>query len=129
MAKLTYADVMKMNEGAFFALVINEGAQDWMKDAIKRKEVRKSYPRKAVMDEYGNPIKKLNKSGKEYTVTEADKSKKPSIKHSPISFFSIKKAFCVEVLHIEKVAQEDVSNFRMRFEGFLEELENAEPAE
>lgn len=126
---MTYAEVMKMNEAQFFALVIQQGAQEWMKKAVERVEVRKSYPRVAVKDEQGNPIKKINKAGKEYTVTCADKSRKPSIKHSPISFFSIKKAFCEEVLGIEKVVKEDVSTFRGRFADFLEELDNAEAAE
>ena len=128
MAKKSYSDVMAMKEGEFFALVITEGAQDWMKEAVKRLEVRKSFPRKPVLDAMGNPVKKINKSGKEYVVTKADKNAKPSIKHSPISFFSIKKAFCEEVLKIEKKVPEDVSNFRGRFEEFLEELDNAEAA-
>ena len=117
--EFTYEEVMALKEGEFDALVEEMNALDWYEKALDRKEARETYPRKKVLDEQGNPIKKINKSGKEYTVTEADYSRKPTIKNVPISFFSLKKAFCEEVLGLEKKAPEAKENFRTRGKDFI----------
>lgn len=84
---MTMAEVMAMKEADFMELAKND--IEWLKKAAKRKEDRKSYPR----------VKATNKKGK--VVYVADKSQEPRISKSPISFMSLKKAYCVEVLKLE----------------------------
>ena len=124
----TYEEVMALKEGEFDALVEEMNALDWYENALNRKEARETYPRKKVLDEQGNPIKKINKSGKEYTVTEADYSRKPTIKNVPISFFTLKKAFCEEVLGLEKKEVVKPETFRERGKKFVEERKAAKAA-
>ena len=93
MAKNTYtfAVVMAMKESDFTALAISKD-KEWLEAAVTRKEARKVYPRVSVW----------NEEKQKYTHV-ADRTKKPNIKMSPISFFSLKKAFCEEVLKIAPV--------------------------
>ena len=122
----TYEEIMKLEEVPFFAVVVEEfNAKEWLKEALTRKEKRETYPRKKVLDANGNPIQKISKkNGKPYFVMEADYSKKPSLKMSKISFFSVKKAFCEEVLHLEKKTPEVKETFRTRMDKMLAELED-----
>lgn len=93
-SKLTYALVMAMKEDTFkVEATSNETKRKWLEEAVTRSEVRKVYPRIRVYDEE-----------KDKYIYVADKTQKPSIKTSPISFFSLKKAYCEEVLKIEKAS-------------------------
>lgn len=87
----TYAVIMAMKESDFTTLATSKD-KDWLDAATERVEPRKVYPRMAVWSEEKSKMVYL-----------ADKSKKPTIKMSPISFFSLKKAFCEEVLKIAPV--------------------------
>lgn len=91
-SKYSYGDVMRMNEAEFIAVAGANKA--WLKEAAQRTEVRKTYPRK----------QEWNEEKQRYT-SVADKSKKPTIKTAPISFMSLKKAYCEEVLKLEKKVQ------------------------
>ena len=88
-SKYSYGDVMRMNEAEFIAVAGKD--KEWLKEAAQRTEVRKTYPRKMEWNE------ELQK----YTFV-ADKSKKANISTSPISFMSLKRAYCEEVLKLEK---------------------------
>lgn len=87
--KYTYATVMAMDETTFTTLAVSKN-KEWLAEALERTEARKQYPRIAVWNE---------EKGKNVFV--ADKTKKPTVKVAPISFLSLKKAFCDEVLKIE----------------------------
>lgn len=94
-SKYSYGDIMRMNEAEFLAVAGTTVANKaWLKEAAGRTEIRKSYPRKSEWNE-----EKLK------YVSVADKSKKPTIKTVPISFMSLKKAYCEEVLKLEKKVQ------------------------
>ena len=94
-SKYSYREIMAMNEAEFLAIAsTSEKNKVWLKDAVARTEVRKSYPRKHEWSEEKNRY-----------VSVADKSQKPTIKTVPISFMGIKKAFAVEVLKLEKASQ------------------------
>lgn len=94
-SKYSYGDVMRMNEAEFLAVAGTTVAnKEWLKEAAQRTEVRKTYPRK----------QEWNEEKQRYT-SVADKSKKPTIKTAPISFMSLKKAYCEEVLKLEKKVQ------------------------
>ena len=54
----------------------------WLKDMAKKTEMVEEYPKKIVIDE----------NGREKAV--ADKSKKAKLVEKPISFLTLKKAFC-----------------------------------
>jgi len=99
--KYTYAMVMAMDESTFTTLAISKN-KEWLAEALNRTETRKQYPRIPVWSE---------EKGKNIYV--ADKTKKPTVKVSPISFFTLKKAFCDEVLKLEPKSQEQ-DNFRSR---------------
>lgn len=124
--EFTYEEVMDLKEGEFDALIEEMNALDWYEQALDRVEIRKTYPRKKVLDEQGNPVKKINKSGKEYAVTEADYSRKPNITHTPISFFTLKKAFCEEVLGLEKKVIVKPETFRERGKDFIKKRRAAQ---
>ena len=78
-----------MSEAEFIAIAGKD--KEWLKEACQRTEVRKTYPRKP----------EWNEEKQKYTFV-ADKSKKASITTSPISFMSLKRAYCEEVLKLEK---------------------------
>lgn len=88
-SKYSYGDIMRMNEAEFIAVAVANKA--WLKEAAQRTEARKTYPRKT----------EWNEEKQRYT-SVADKSKKPTVKVAPISFMSLKKAYCEEVLKLEK---------------------------
>ena len=91
-SKYSYREIMAMNEAEFLAIAST--SKEWLKEAVARTEVRKSYPRKHEWSEEKNRY-----------VSVADKSQKPTIKTVPISFMGIKMAFAVEVLKLEKASQ------------------------
>lgn len=94
-SKYSYGDIMRMNEAEFLAVAGTTVANKaWLKEAAGRTEIRKSYPRKSEWNEE-----------KQKYVSVADKSKKPTIKTVPISFMSLKKAYCEEILKLEKKVQ------------------------
>lgn len=101
--KYTYAEIMVMDEKTFNALATSSGNKEWLKEAATRTEIRKTYPRMAVWNE---------EKGKNVYI--ADKSKKPKTKTAPISFLSLKKAYCVEVLKIQKKSAAKKETFRDR---------------
>ena len=88
-SKYSYGDIMRMSEAEFIAIAGKD--KEWLKEACQRTEARETYPRKPEWNE------KLQK----YTFV-ADKSKKANITTSPISFMSLKRAYCEEVLKLEK---------------------------
>ena len=88
-SKYSYGDIMRMSEAEFIAIAGKD--KEWLKEACQRTEVRETYPRKPEWNE------KLQK----YTYV-ADKSKKANISTAPISFMSLKRAYCEEVLKLEK---------------------------
>ena len=88
-SKYSYGDIIRMSEAEFVAIAGKD--KEWLKEACQRTEVRETYPRKPEWNE------KLQK----YTYV-ADKSKKANISTAPISFMSLKKAYCEEVLKLEK---------------------------
>ena len=89
-----------MNEAEFLAVAGKD--KEWLKEACQRTEVRETYPRKPEWNE------KLQK----YTYV-ADKSKKANITTAPISFMSLKKAYCEEVLKLEKKPRKETFRDRM----------------
>lgn len=106
-SKYSYREVMNMNEKEFGAIATTNAANKaWMKEAIKRVEIRKSYPRIAVFSEEKGKI-----------VYVADKTKKATTKQVPISFMSLKKAFCTEVLKLEFSTPKKQETFRERYEA------------
>lgn len=88
-SKYSYGDIIRMSEAEFTAIAGKD--KEWLKEACQRTEVRETYPRKPEWNE------KLQK----YTYV-ADKSKKANITTAPISFMSLKRAYCEEVLKLEK---------------------------
>ena len=88
-SKYSYGDIIRMSEAEFVAIAGKD--KEWLKEACQRTEVRETYPRKPEWNE------KLQK----YTYV-ADKSKKANISTAPISFMSLKRAYCEEVLKLEK---------------------------
>lgn len=100
--KYTYAMVMALDESSFTTLATSKN-KEWLEEAVTRTETRKSYPRVSVW----------NEEKQKYTHV-ADKSKKPTVKVCAISFFSLKKAFCEEVLKIEKATAKKKPTFRER---------------
>lgn len=100
--KYTYAVVLAMDETAFTALATSKN-KEWLDEAVTRTEPRKTYPRIAVWSDE-----------KQKNVYIADKTRKPIVKMAAISFFSLKKAFCEEVLKIEKVSDKKKPTFRDR---------------
>lgn len=100
--KYTYAMVLAMDETSFTTLATAKN-KEWLEEAVTRKEARKQYPRIPVW----------NEEKQKYTHV-ADKSKKPTVKMVDISFFSLKKAFCEEVLKIEKASSKKKPTFRER---------------
>lgn len=88
-SKYSYGDIIRMSEAEFVAVAGKD--KEWLKEACQRTEVRETYPRKPEWNE------KLQK----YTYV-ADKSKKANISTAPISFMSLKRAYCEEVLKLEK---------------------------
>lgn len=104
---ITYQDIMKLKEAQFAEFIQKAGEPsyiEWVKKASKRTEERKNYPRTKVWD-----------AEKGDFVLKADKSRKPNITQSPISFMSLKKAFCEECLGIQKKAPTKKETFRDRF--------------
>lgn len=101
--KYSYADIMAMNEKTFTDFVNAANNKEWLKEAANRTETRKTYPRMKVWSE---------EKGKNVYV--ADKSKKAKVKTAPISFFSIKKAYCDEILKIQKKGNAKKETFRDR---------------
>ena len=91
-SKYSYGDIIRMSEAEFVAIAGKD--KEWLKEACQRTEVRETYPRKPEWNE------KLQK----YTYV-ADKSKKANISTAPISFMSLKRAYCEEVLKLEKKVQ------------------------
>ena len=91
-SKYSYGDIMRMNEAEFIAVAGKD--KEWLKEAAQRTEVRKTYPRKH----------EWNEEKQRYT-SVADKSKIPAISIVPISFMSLKKAYCEEILKLEKKVQ------------------------
>lgn len=107
--KHTYREVMNMNEEAFTNLVCSNAAgRAWVKEAADRTEVRRSYPRKDVYDE---------KKGK--VIYVADKTATPVENVVPISFMSLKKAYCAEVAKIAPAAKSS-ETFRERMKAAAE---------
>ena len=102
--KYTYADVMKMKEVEFKALIHSKPEyKAWLTEAVERTEAREIYPRMKVWSE-----------DKQKFVYVADKSKRPVIKSAPISFFTLKSEFCAEMLKIEKKQDTAKPTFRDR---------------
>lgn len=91
-SKYSYGDVMRMNEAEFVAVAGKD--KEWLKEACQRTEVRKTYPRKMEWNEEKLRYRSV-----------ADKSKIPTVSIVPISFMSLKKAYCEEVLKLEKKVQ------------------------
>lgn len=88
-SKYSYGDIIRMNEAEFIAVAGKD--KEWLKEACQRTEARKTYPRK----------QEWNEEKQKYTYV-ADKSKKANITTAPISFMSLKRAYCEEVLKLEK---------------------------
>jgi hypothetical protein len=105
--EITYQDIMKLKEAQFTAFIQQAGEPsyiEWVKKASQRTEERKNYPRVKVWDAEKNDF-----------VMRADKSRQPRVTQSPISFMSLKKAFCEECLGIQKKAPVKKETFRDRF--------------
>lgn len=100
--KYTYAMVMAMDETSFTTLATSKN-KEWLEEAVNRTEARKQYPRVSVWSDE-----------KQKYVHIADKTKKPTVKMVAISFFTLKKAFCEEVLKIEKIGAKKKPTFRER---------------
>lgn len=99
-SKYSYGDITRMNEAEFLAVAGKD--KEWLKEACQRTEVRKTYPRKP----------EWNEEKQKYTFV-ADKSKKANITTSPISFMSLKKAYCEEVLKLEKKPRKETFRDRL----------------
>lgn len=109
--ELTRETVMALKEDAFFNLCkLEADYKTWLKEALNRTETRKTYPRK----------KFWNEEKQKFTYI-ADKSKKPIFKTAPISFFTLKAAFCDEMLGMEKKVTEKPVSFRDRLAALLDE--------
>lgn len=102
MAKIKYEDVMAMKEVEFYDFATAHH-KEWMGEAIHRTEVRKTYPRVPAYNEEKGKI-----------VYVADKTQPAKVKHSEISFFSLKKAYCAECLNIKPVEKKK-ETFRERY--------------
>jgi len=109
MAKYTFEQIMDMKEPAFVAMVAKEKKQAEYNEICGRTTTQKKYPK------VQKPMKKTAKNVKDGTYDankltwQADKTKKPTIVHKPITFFEVKTAFAKEVLKLEpkgKVAKE-----------------------
>lgn len=108
-SKYSYREVMNMDETTFTNLVCSNAAgRAWVKEAVDRTEVRHSYPRKAVYDE---------RKGKAIYV--ADKTATPVENVVPISFMSLKKAYCAEVAKIAPATRSS-ETFRERMKATAE---------
>lgn len=99
-SKYSYGDITRMSEAEFLAVAGKD--KEWLKEACQRTEVRKTYPRKP----------EWNEEKQKYTFV-ADKSKKANITTSPISFMSLKRAYCEEVLKLEKKPRKETFRDRL----------------
>ena len=104
MAKNVRKVVMSMKEKDFQVEASNSPEKAaWLKEALTRTEVRETYPR----------VKAWNAEKGKYTYV-ADKTAEPVETIARISFFSLKEAYCDEVLKLPKKENEVKETFRDR---------------
>lgn len=100
--KYTFEQIMDMKEDAFTKVVVSLKKQAEYNEICGRTTAQKKYPKVLA------PMKSTKKNREDGSYNpnkmtwQADKSKKPTIVHKPITFFEVKAAFASEVLGLKK---------------------------
>ena len=108
----TFEEIMDMKEAPFIALVKELGKMADLDEIAGRTTPQKVYPR--VL----KPMKYDKKHPENYDPNkmtyQADKTKKPTIKQKPITFFEVKTCFAKEVLGLTVKVKKSNPTFRDR---------------